>query len=195
MRRVGSAVSSLACVAAAVVLVGCAGRKPVANIAKAELAVDHAVESNAVAHAPTELELAQEKLYLARRAMDRGENAEARRLADEALVHAQLAEAKAKSDEARLAAGETVRSIETMRSTVVVEKPASTVVVERSNAPDLVIEREPKTVVIEQHPKTVFVEPEPKTVVIEREPATVTVERKPAAAVVVEPNPSVIITR
>jgi len=174
MRTRQSVLSSLSLFAAVALLAGCAGRKPVETVAKAELAIDHAAQGNAAVYAPTDLQLAQDKLSSARRAMDRNDNEEARRLADEALVYAQLAEAKAKSEQARMAAAETRRNIDALRTqttttAVVVEKQSpSKVVVERSNAPDLVIERQPA-------------------------PAQVTIERRPATAVVVEPNPSVVI--
>jgi hypothetical protein len=144
-------------------------------VAKAELAVEHAADSNAMAYAPVELAMAQDKLSAARRAMDRDDNDDARRLANEALVHAQLAEAKADSESARLAAEQTRRSIEALQrdTTVVIEKTqkSAPIVVERSTAPDLVIEKKPAVsqVVIEHQPPTaaVIVQPDEPDVIIE----------------------------
>jgi hypothetical protein len=138
------------CLAAGALLAGCSAHKPVDNVAKAELAVDHAVESDAATHAASDLQLAQDKLSSARQAMDREDNDEARRLADEALVYAQLAEAKAKSEVARNEAEETKRSIEELRKdTIVIEKQPSRVIVDRPYTPPVVIERTPAPVIIE----------------------------------------------
>jgi hypothetical protein len=144
--------SSLALLTVGIALVGCSARKPVDTVARAEMAVDHAVQNNAGAHAASDLQLAQDKLSSSRRAMDRDDNEEARRLADEALVHAQLAEAKAKSETARAEAEQTRRDIEALRQqtdTVVIERPAERVIVERPAAPDVVIERRSTPVIID----------------------------------------------
>jgi hypothetical protein len=141
---------------------GCGPKKPVATVARAEMAIDHATQSQAAAYAPSELAMAQDKLWEARRAMDRNRNEDARRLASEAMVHAQLAEAKARSESARVAAEQTRRSIDALAreasgTTVVVEKRTSPVVVERSHAPSLVIESRPRPDVIIEKPATTAV--------------------------------------
>src|SRR5688572_26799532 len=83
-------------------LAACAsGPAPEAELAAAEVAVEDAEEANAAAQAPGPDELARDKLERAREAMDDGENLEARRLAEQALVDAQLAEAEARSEVAR----------------------------------------------------------------------------------------------
>jgi len=63
-----------------------------------------------------ELQTAREHLDKAKQAMDDEEYDEARRLADQALVNAQLAEAKAGAEKSRQAAAELRRSIETLRA-------------------------------------------------------------------------------
>lgn len=91
---------------------GCASeKKPTANLANADLAVQRAREANAINYAPLELRLAEDKLNSARSAADREEYKEARRLADEALADAQAAEAKATSERTRQMAGEMQESV------------------------------------------------------------------------------------
>jgi hypothetical protein len=107
---------SLVCVVLG--MVGCAGKPPLANLSQAELAVQEADTKTASQYAPLELKTAREQLAEAKRAMDDEEYDEARRLADQALVNAQLAEAKAGAEKARLAAAELQKSIQTLRTEV-----------------------------------------------------------------------------
>ena len=97
-------------------LAACAsGPAPEAEIAAAEVAVDQAEQANAPAQASGHYELARDKLERARDAMEDGENIEARLLAEQALVDAQLAEAEARSEVARQNAAELRASIETLQ--------------------------------------------------------------------------------
>jgi Domain of unknown function (DUF4398) len=97
-------------------LAGCAsGPAPEREVAAAEVAVEGAEEANAAARAPAPYALARDKLERAREAMGEGENEEARRLAEEALVDADLAEARARSQVAQENAAELRASIETLR--------------------------------------------------------------------------------
>ena len=97
-------------------LAACAsGPAPEAEIAAAEVAVDQAEQANAPAQASGSYELARDKLERARDAMADGENVEARRLAEQALVDAQLAGAEARSEVARQNAAELRASIETLQ--------------------------------------------------------------------------------
>jgi hypothetical protein len=97
-------------------LAGCAsGPAPDAELAAAGVAFDQAEDADAAARAPAPYALARDKLERARAASADGENIEARRLAEEALVDAQLAEAAARSEIARQNAEELRRSIETLR--------------------------------------------------------------------------------
>jgi len=165
---------------------GCAGRKPVAEMARAEQAVRHAqTTSEAQRYAPVELSAAQDKLAAARRALDDNEYDDARRLAEQALADAQLAEAKAESQLAREQASRTRQDIQALQAealapdTVVIDRqktvqvttpavrivervtPASTVVVERTTtapATTVVVERPVQSVtVIEREPSVVVV--------------------------------------
>jgi hypothetical protein len=97
-------------------MAGCAGKPPLANLSQAELAVQEADKKTASQYAPLELQTARDELDRAKRAMDAKQYDEARHLADQALVNAQLAEAKAGAEKARQAAAELQRSIETLRA-------------------------------------------------------------------------------
>ena len=91
------------------------GSAPDAEMSTAELALNQAVDAEAPARAPAPYALARDKLERARDAMADGDNVEARRLAEQALVDAQLAEAEARSAVAREHAAELRQSIETLR--------------------------------------------------------------------------------
>jgi hypothetical protein len=91
------------------------GPAPEREVAAADVAVENAEEANAAARAPGPYALARDKLERAREAMGDGENEEARRLADEALVDAELAEARARSQVAQENAAEVRTSVETLR--------------------------------------------------------------------------------
>jgi hypothetical protein len=78
-------------------------------VSQAELAVDEAAASEAETLAPADLQLARSKLAQAEQAARSGHHDRARRLAEQAMVDAQLAEAKAESE----AAGVTAREVET----------------------------------------------------------------------------------
>jgi regulator of replication initiation timing len=81
---------------------GCsAARPPVAQIAQADLAVRQATESKAATHASSEFRVAQEKMVEANRAMAAEEYELARRLAEQAVIDAQLAQARANAAEAQ----------------------------------------------------------------------------------------------
>lgn len=154
---------------AVAIVSGCAGHKPVAEMARAEQAVRHAqTTSEAERYAPTELGSAQRKLASARRAIDDGEYQDARRLAEQALADAQLAEAKAESQTARDEASRTRRDIQALQAEAAAP---SAVVIEREN-----------TVRTTTVPSTVIVQrPHPVTVVVER-------PTPPSGAVIVVPE-------
>jgi len=109
-------VLSIAVVAALMVASGCSTvGPPKAEIAAADLAIQDATKSKAPQYAPLELRMARDKLDKAQRAMNNEEYIHARRLAEEALVDAELAEVKASSEDARRAANELQQSLETLR--------------------------------------------------------------------------------
>jgi hypothetical protein len=98
---------------------GCsAGKPPVENLSKAELAIQQASKSTASQYAPLELQTAQDQYEGARRAIGDEKYDEARRLADQALANAQLAEAKAGAEKSRQAAAELHHSIEVLRAEI-----------------------------------------------------------------------------
>jgi predicted S18 family serine protease len=97
-------------------MVGCAGKPPLEALSQAELAVQEANQITASQYAPVDLQTAREQLDRAKQAMDDEEYDEARRLAEQALVNAQLAEAKAGAEKARQAAAELQKSIQTLRA-------------------------------------------------------------------------------
>lgn len=97
-------------------VVACAAKKmPVENITSAEMAIKEAQESNASVNAPLELKIAIDRLNQAKAAMEQEEFDKARRLADEAMLDAQLAEARSRSEKAKKVAQETQNSIDTLR--------------------------------------------------------------------------------
>jgi len=100
-------------------MVGCAQKvAPVENITSAEMAIKVAEESGASVHAPLELKIATDKLNQAKAAMEQKQFDEARRLADEAMLDAQLAEAKSRSEKAKKVAKEMQGSIDTLRQEI-----------------------------------------------------------------------------
>jgi hypothetical protein len=85
----------------AVLSLGCAApRSSTRAVSQAELAVQDATVSEADAYAPVDVRLAREKLNRAQAAYDDGDYDRARRLAEEALVDAQLAEVRAENESA-----------------------------------------------------------------------------------------------
>lgn len=169
---------------AGLLAVGCAGRRPVAELARADQAIRHAQTTSAAASsAPAELATAQVKLGDARRAMANGDYTDARDLADQARVYAELAEEKAEAQDTVTATRRTVSEVQvlpgeagsaepvvveqrtvtrTAPSSVVIEHPATTVI-ERTSAPpvDVVVERpQAPTGTVVQHDPPVIVVPE-----------------------------------
>lgn len=166
---------------------GCAGRKPVAEMARADQAVRHAqTTSEAERYAPVELTSARAKLASARRALDDGDYPDARRLAEQALADAQLAEAKAESQVAREQASRTRSEIQVIQAEAVA--PDTVVVERRAASPEpLVVER---TTTVQSAPVTVRQVP----VTVRQEPTTVVVEHpQPAPGVVIQRDPAVIV--
>src|SRR5215468_5354196 len=99
-------------------LSACAGRPPTATLtqlSQAELAMKQADKSKAPEYASLELYTAREQLTAAQQAMNRNDYGEARRLAERALVNAQLAETMGEAAQARQAATELKYSVESLR--------------------------------------------------------------------------------
>lgn len=73
------------------------------QLQRAEIAIDEAKEVNAGRHSAGVLARAEERLNMAREAIEDGDEQEARFLVDEALVLAELAEARALARDSELA--------------------------------------------------------------------------------------------
>jgi hypothetical protein len=100
-------------------VLGCSkGVIPSENLSRAESAIKSAQTTEAPRYAPLDLRIAEDKLAEAKAAVGREDYDGARRLADEALVNAQLAEKKADSARAKLAAQEMRDAIEALRQAV-----------------------------------------------------------------------------
>ncbi len=98
-------------------LCGCASTEvaPVEKISTVEKAIQEARDSNATVSAPLELRHAEDKLKEAKAAMKEEEFEKARRLADEALLDANLAEATARSEKSKKTTQEIRDDIDTLR--------------------------------------------------------------------------------
>ena len=92
---------------------------PTDTIANADMAVRLAEQAGAPEFAPLEMRVAREKLDEARSLVQKGgdeEMAEARRLAEEALVQAQLAEQTARTAVAQKRRDEVQKTIDSMKT-------------------------------------------------------------------------------
>lgn len=92
--------------------------QPTATLSQAELAVREAERSDAPQHAALELQSARENLDGAKGAMQNEDYVTARRLAEKALVEAQLAQDKAMAASTREAADDLRKSIESLRDEI-----------------------------------------------------------------------------
>lgn len=105
--------------AALILLAGCASvEPPVEQIAHSQTAVQQAHDVGAREYAPLELRQATQKLEQAQAAMAEEEYLEARRLAEQAQVDAELAQTMALSEEAEAAAHELRESIRILREEI-----------------------------------------------------------------------------
>jgi hypothetical protein len=91
---------------------------PTDQLAVSRAAVDSAVRAGATDHAAVELALARGKLERAQAAMNSNNHLEARRLAEQAAVDAELAQARAASARARTAASQVDQSIRALREEI-----------------------------------------------------------------------------
>lgn len=100
-----------------VVLAGCAAKAPAPEkqFTLATQSIAQAESSGAVEFAPVELKLARDKMSQAKLAVDNEENLKAKRLADEAMVDANLAEAKARSAKSQKVVAELKESIRVLQ--------------------------------------------------------------------------------
>ena len=108
--------SVVTCCGLAFLLSACSSRRPpTAQLSTADLAVRSASDQTASQHAPLDLRLAREKLDKARNAIDDDEYDRAERLAEEALVDAQVAEAKTRAAKSRETLQQTRQDIDALR--------------------------------------------------------------------------------
>jgi hypothetical protein len=101
----------------AALLAACASvPAPKSELATADLALRKADQSDAAHYAPLEARMARDKYQAATKAAGKGENLEARRLAEEAAADAELADVKARAARAKEAADEARASIQNLGS-------------------------------------------------------------------------------
>ncbi|MCX7099705.1 MAG: DUF4398 domain-containing protein [Methylococcales bacterium] len=91
-------------IAAALLIVGCAGNPPTEQMAVSKVAVNAASSAGGNEFAPVELRSAMEKMDAANKAMAEQDYPLAKQLAEQAQVDAQLAAATARSAKAQKAA-------------------------------------------------------------------------------------------
>ena len=94
----------------------CAGVAPIEKMAKLDSQIESARQSEAIVYAPLELKFAEDKYKKAQIAINDKDYEKANRLADEALLDAQLAEEKAMSAQAKQEAQEMRESVDALRS-------------------------------------------------------------------------------
>jgi hypothetical protein len=94
----------------------CAGVAPMEKMVKLESQIANARQAEAIVYAPLELKFAEDKYEMAQAAIEDKKYDEARQIADQALLDAQLAEVKSLSVKAEKEAQEMRESIETLRS-------------------------------------------------------------------------------
>ena len=95
---------------------GCASvPEPKAEISAADLALRRAEQADAGHGAPLELRMARDQYEAAQQAVSAGDNLEARRLAENATVEAQLAEAKAREARAKAVASDAQQNLDALK--------------------------------------------------------------------------------
>lgn len=102
------------------VLTGCASRGvlPAKNLSDAEMAIRVAKETNATVNAPLDIRLAEEKLQKAQESVHKKDYVSAQRLADEALMDAQLAQEKSRTTKIKNMEADLRESIETLQNEI-----------------------------------------------------------------------------
>jgi hypothetical protein len=99
--------------------IGCTTGKPAPELfSRAELTLRAAAEARADELAPMDLQRARDKFDAAKKAMAAGKYDEARRLAEVALVEAELAEAKADAEITRMAADGLRQRVDALRQDI-----------------------------------------------------------------------------
>ncbi len=111
-----------------ILLAGCAPKipPPKEEVALSRAAVEQAERGDAYSYAPVELTKAQEKLNRALAAMEERDYLQARRLAEQAKIDADLAYLKARSAKAQEATRQLQETIETLRRELTTSQPSNT---------------------------------------------------------------------
>lgn len=107
--------TALLCLAAGVVLTGCAGTAPVEQYAVSRSAVNAAVSAGGTEFAAVEMKSAQDKLKDAEIALHGKDYDDARRLAEQAEWDARVAERKAQAAKARRAVEDARQGVKDLR--------------------------------------------------------------------------------
>jgi hypothetical protein len=118
--------SDIAMLCAGLALVGCASNvdRPDAQIARADASISQAEQDGARQYGGTEYDMARDKVAEAKRLADKGKNAPAAALADQAQADADLAGARARHQNAAKAAAEVQAATDTLRQEVTRPQPA-----------------------------------------------------------------------
>jgi len=103
-----------------IAITGCAGKGsvPTAKMANAEKAIADARNSNAIVSAPLDLRLSEDKLVKAKDAVTAEEYEKAGRLADEAIIDADVARAKARAAKAKKISSEARETVDSLRKEI-----------------------------------------------------------------------------
>ena len=91
---------------------------PSSQVTLATSAISQAESAGAYESAPVELRMARDKLEQARQAMNRNDNLMAKRLAEQAIVDANLAQAKARTAKSQKSVEEIKESIRTLQEEI-----------------------------------------------------------------------------
>lgn len=111
------AVTGVGAVLAAAALAGCASSapRPDEQLARADASIAQAEQAGARQYSGTEFDSARDKAREARRLADQGDNAEARVLAEQAELDAELAAASSRAKSTQKAAAEVQAATQTLR--------------------------------------------------------------------------------
>lgn len=97
--------------------------QPVADLARAEAAIEQAEQAGALEYAPIELEAARDKLAAARTAVTEDETLAAQQYAEEAALAADVASAKVRTGKAEAAVKELQDSVAALREEIARNQP------------------------------------------------------------------------
>jgi hypothetical protein len=121
-----AAFAALAALLAVSTLAGCAGGapRPEEQLARADASVAQAEQAGARQYSGAEFDMARDKAREARRLADKGDNAPARVLAEQAELDAELASAQSRAKASQKAAAEVQAGTQTLREETTRPAPA-----------------------------------------------------------------------